>query len=520
MGKMDSRMKGKDIVIWGIGPLQSDLEEICSFQNILYYVDDDFQEENTISVSKDRVYSSKKLEDEKREDILVIICTDSQDDAVAKLKIMGYKEENYILGQELLADPSLYHEICKRKISIWGTGRMYSFNEDEIHQYVPEIAYFIVTEKQEDVFRGKEILSLQEIKDRGLNTYVIVASAYYKEIRKSLLDLDMRPGKDFIHLETFLSMCPLAKGIDGEFRFDDRKRDRENLLVVLAGYKEFVWDSVFQRLKAFVPENVDVCVVTSGLVNADLRQMCEACGWSYMSTTKNHVSLAVNLVISNHPKAKYVYKMDEDIFLTEGVFHVLKETYRRVQKESRYEVGFVTPLIPVNGYGYVRLLEIFGTAELWEERFGELKYTIALQHHRTIQRDPEAARFMWGEKNEAMSSLDEMQERLCKKEFQYSICPIRYSIGFILFHRDNWVRMGSFPVVARNLGIDEEALCKFCMMESRAMVVAENAVVGHLAYNPQNKEMKQYYDSHKEKFQLPIKDRGEQGRKSCDKVGQ
>ncbi len=520
MAEMDSRIKGKDIVIWGIGVLQSDLEGILSLRNILYYVDDDFQEENTIIVSGDSVYSSEKLKDERRENLLVIICTDYQDDAIAKLKTMGYKEENYILGQELLADASFYHEICAREISIWGTGRMYSLNEDEIHQYLPEITRFIVTEKRENTFQGKEVLSFREVKERGLSTYVVVASAYYKEIYRSLTDSGMCSGRDFIHLETFLVMCSLSKGIDGEFQFDDRKRDLENLLVVLAGYKEFVWGSVFQRLKAFVPENIDVCVVTSGLVNTDLRQMCETFGWSYMSTIKNHVSLALNLVISNHPRAKYIYKMDEDIFLTEGVFEVLKETYQRVQAESRYEVGFVTPLIPVNGYGYVRLLEIFGAVKLWEERFGELKYTIALQHHRTIQRDPEAARFMWGEENQAMESLDKIQKELRKKEFQYSICPIRYSIGFILFHRDNWINMGSFPVAARNLGIDEEALCKFCMMESRAMVVAENAVVGHLAYNPQNKEMEQYYYSHKEKFQLTIKDREEQETGSCDEAGQ
>jgi len=222
MAEMDSRIKGKDIVIWGIGALQSDLEGILSLRNILYYVDDDLHEENTISVSGDSVYSSEKLKDERQENLLVIICTDYQDDAIAKLKTMGYKEENYILGQELLADASFYHEICAREISIWGTGRMYSLNEDEIHQHLPEITRFIVTEKQENTFQGKEVLSFREVKERGLSTYVVVASAYYKEIYRSLTDSGRCSGRDFIHLETFLAMCSLSKGIDGEFQFDDR----------------------------------------------------------------------------------------------------------------------------------------------------------------------------------------------------------------------------------------------------------------------------------------------------------
>ena len=111
---------------------------------------------------------------------------------------------------------------------------------------------------------------------------------------------------------------------------------------------------------------------------------------------------------------------------------------------------------------------------------------------------------MWGEGNPAMENLDRVQERLQARAFQYSVCPVRYSIGFILFHRENWIRLRGFPVTVRNLGMDETALCEFCMMQSRAMVVAENAVVGHLAYNPQNEAMKEYYYAHKEKFQLSV----------------
>lgn len=347
------------------------------------------------------------------------------------------------------------------------------------------------------------MVSLEELKDGELKSYIIVTSIYYKEIYKNLINIGMCPGKDFIHIDTLLTLCSMSGGIDEGCQFMDCKRDEENLLVVLAGYKEFVWESVFGRLKAFVPKKTDVCVVTSGLVNDDLKNMCKKNHWSYLSISRNNVSMAVNSAIWEHPKAKFIYKMDEDIFLTEGTFEILKHTYLKIKKNDRYEIGFVTPLIPINGYGYVRLLEIFGAVDLWKEKFGELKYA-NLTHHKKIYKCSEAARFMWGEGNPAMGSLDRMHTILSHGEFQYSVCSMRYSIGFILFHRNNWIRMGGFPTVVGNMGMDEEELCRFCMLRSYAMVVSENAVVGHLAYGDQNKAMEQYYYENKKKFLLSL----------------
>ena len=44
--------KGKNIVIWGIGALQSDLEGACAFEHVLYYIDDYMSEKKEISISK------------------------------------------------------------------------------------------------------------------------------------------------------------------------------------------------------------------------------------------------------------------------------------------------------------------------------------------------------------------------------------------------------------------------------------------------------------------------------------
>lgn len=499
----DSRIEGKKIVIWGVGILQTDLEGVYGFSDFLYYVDHRIQEKNCISVSGDQVYAPEKLREETPGDICVVLCTEEPEEAIAQLKSMGYGEDDYILGEELLAYHSFYDRIREREISVWGTGTTYLSYETDVKRFFPNIARFLVTEKDADHFQGKEILSLEEFRERRLDTYVIVTSIYYKEIFENLTAMGLRPGRDFIHVKTLLPMCSLSIGVDGACRFTDRKKDREDLLVVLAGYKEFVWESVFQRLQAFVPQETDVCIVTSGLENDWLKGLCEKYQWSYLGTSRNNVSLAVNTAIWKHPRAKYIYKMDEDIFLTGGVFESLKHTYLEVEKNGRYEVGFVTPLIPMNGYGHVRLLEIFDAVNLWEERFGELKYT-NLTHHKNICENPDTARFMWGEGNPQMDNLDRMQKSLSERAFQYSICSIRYSIGFILFHRNLWVRMGGFPTFIGNMGVDEEAICQFCLLQSYAMVVAENTVVGHLSFGPQNKEMEKYYDENKEKFMLPV----------------
>ncbi|MBS5958076.1 MAG: hypothetical protein KIC73_14325 [Clostridiales bacterium] len=506
MGINYENIKEKRIVIWGIGILQTDLEGLYSFSNVLYYVDDCISDRSLISVPREHVYGSERLKQENKDDIIVVLCLDDQDDAISKLKTMGFDEENYILGEELLINQALYQDIHSKEVSIWGTGNTYFYNEVEIQKYLPKVANFVVSEKKDDNFQGRDIFTLESLLSQLKNPYIVVASIYYNEIYATLISKGLKPGKDFIHLYTLVSLGNLSTRIQAEYKFDDRSKKSKDLLVILSGYKDFVWESVFPRLREYAPNDMDVCVVTSGLKNERLKEMCSRYNWSYMSTVQNHVSLVVNLAIQLHPEAKYIYKIDEDIFVTEGVFETLKSTYLKAGSESKYEIGFVTPLIPVNGYGYVRLLEIFKSVHLWEERFGELKYTDCYHHHRAIHDNPEAARFMWGDRNITMSNIDDMQKQLQQREFQYSICPIRYSIGFILFHRDNWIRMGMFPVLSHsNMGSDEEHFCKFCLMQARAMVVSENSIVGHLSYGPQHKVMEKYYKNNKNKFLLPQK---------------
>ena len=96
-----------------------------------------------------------------------------------------------------------------------------------------------------------------------------------------------------------------------------------------------------------------------------------------------------------------------------------------------------------------------------------------------------------------------MNDTMQKDEFKYEACPIRFSIGAILFKRSFWERFGMFEVKkGACMGLDEEQICNFCMNDSKAIIVSNNSVVGHLSFGPQNQAMKQYFIDNKEKFNI------------------
>ncbi|QDR81948.1 hypothetical protein [Sporomusa termitida] len=499
------KIKDKRIAIFGTGNLQSDIMGLFTFNNLLYFVDDFYNEQSQESFipADKQVYDSAHLLNEDRNDLFILICDKDEDYAARRLETMGFKEDiHYGFGEDLLINYPLFESIKSNRIHIWGAGNTYSYHKAEIFEYLDTIQSFIISQSDNSPasIEGKPVIPFSEAQIAP-GDFIIVCSIYYNEIAHLLENSGLKIGRDFINIRTFSLLGKLSTFSTDNHSFVDRAKGSEELLVILSGYKNLVWESVFPRLKQYVPTQLDVVVVTSGLVNQELQLTCERYGWSYVSTERNNVSLAVNVAISLHPKAKYIYKIDEDIFVTQGCFEMMRTTYDRVQAESKYEVGFVTPLIPVNGYGYVRLLEIFDAVKQWEDRFGELVYTDCYHHHGTIHDSPAAALFMWGENNPKFVDIDEMARKLREADFQYSICPIRYSIGFILFTKRNWVRMGMFPIKKHlNLGADEERICEFCLMHARVMVVAENAIVGHLSYGPQHKVMAEYYCSHTKRF--------------------
>lgn len=289
--------------------------------------------------------------------------------------------------------------------------------------------------------------------------------------------------------------------VKGTYKFVDRKKDSDKLCIIIAGYKQILWDDVFERLTKFAPKDMDVCIVSSGLYNEELNKIAEKNNWSYLSLKQNKVTLVQNIAINLHPKAKMIYKIDEDIFITKNFFSQLMETYNRVEKESNYRIGFVAPLLPINGYSNVTFLKKTGTLENFEKKFGKAYHDGGAEEK--IIKNPEIAKFMWGETEEKLRNIDKLSEEFSKEEFAYSICPIRFSIGAILFSRDIWEAIGRFVVEkGTNMGRDEAQICEYCMIESRAIVVSENTIAGHFSYGPQTKAMEEFYKNNRKIFKL------------------
>lgn len=292
----------------------------------------------------------------------------------------------------------------------------------------------------------------------------------------------------------------INKKTKGKHIFENRKKDMNKMCIILAGYKPFLYDVIFKRIKKFIPNDIDVCIVSSGIYDKQLSKIAESNNWSYLSVKKNCVTLSQNMAISLFEKAKYIYKLDEDIFVTKNYFETLMKTYKDCIKNGCYKVGFVAPLIPVNGYGNYKILERFDCLSYYENNYE--KPLFATGRDRMVENNPEVAKFFWGEKNK-LPHLDEMNKIVNKDNFSYNACPIRFSIGAILFKRETWEDFGMFEVQNNScMGLDEGQFCNYCMDNSKAIIVSNNVVVGHLSFGNQNKPMKKYFLSNKKKFEI------------------
>lgn len=281
-------------------------------------------------------------------------------------------------------------------------------------------------------------------------------------------------------------------------KYIDRSKGSEYLCIVLAGYKEFAYPNVFGRIKKYQREDMDICVISSGLYSEELDRICEKNSWSYLSTEQNNVCLVQNVAIAKHPNAKYIFKLDEDVFITENYFDNMMRAYRHA-KSGKYNPGVMAPLLLVNGYSSARIIEKLNLVQIYEKKFGKFKY--ATGPLTQIESNPEFAKFMWGE-SDYVSNIDELNTKFSKQDLDEKPCPYRFSIGAILFEKSLWEEMQYFSVEKNSIGMgaDEEQLDTYCFLHSKPLMVSENIVVGHLSFSKQNQAMKEYYQKYKNRF--------------------
>ena len=293
----------------------------------------------------------------------------------------------------------------------------------------------------------------------------------------------------------------MKKRLKGNYKFVDRKKDNDKLCIILAGYKQFLWDDVFGRIKKYVPNDVDVCIVSSGLYSEELNKIASDNDWSYLSVKQNKVTLVQNIAINLFKSAELIFKLDEDMFVVENFFDELLKTYKEIEDNSFYRVGFVAPLIPINDYAYSKVIEKLDLVKSFEKKFGKLKCNWAPDSE--VITNPSIATYLWGKSEKKLRDLDALAKTFGSDEFKYSICPIRFSIGAILFSRDLWIDMGYFEVgMGTNMGRDETQICNYVFEDSRVIAVSENTIVGHFSYGKQTEEMKKYYEKNRDIFKV------------------
>ena len=216
--------------------------------------------------------------------------------------------------------------------------------------------------------------------------------------------------------------------------FFNNAQGSNTVCLILAGYKPFTWEIIFKRIKIFCPNNIDVCIVSSGIYSKELKQCAELNGWSYVSMKRNCVTLALNSAIKLFPKAEKIFKIDEDIFITDGFFDILSKIHEVAKKD--YFPVFTAPLIPINGYGYRRILEKLNLIDEYSNRFEYPR--VSAGRHMQLESNPEVAKFFWGEKNK-VPQIDRLN-RIIKNNYKNDIGGGVFCLSYSLFYRCNLLR--------------------------------------------------------------------------------
>ena len=105
------------------------------------------------------------------------------------------------------------------------------------------------------------------------------------------------------------------RGIDGNFFVINRGRNCENLLYILAGYKPELWKNIFERIRKEDLDDFDVCIISSGIYSQKLEKIAQHNKWSYIYSKQNRISNIQNKAITCFPKARTIWKLDEDMFI-------------------------------------------------------------------------------------------------------------------------------------------------------------------------------------------------------------
>lgn len=170
---------------------------------------------------------------------------------------------------------------------------------------------------------------------------------------------------------TFLYKQEDRRNHHTKYKVEGTIRGKKEMIFVLSGYKPYLWDDIFSRIKKNQPVTAEVCIVSSGKYVEELSQMCKENDWVYVSTELNNICVATNIVMRLFDKAEYIHKLDEDIYIPDGYFNDMKNAYEIIEKKEPCEIGYICPVLPLGFYGMHNFLVKFNVLEEYENKFGK-----------------------------------------------------------------------------------------------------------------------------------------------------
>ena len=286
-----------------------------------------------------------------------------------------------------------------------------------------------------------------------------------------------------------------------KYVFDNRQSGSENLLLVLLGFQPYYWDVVLERVKKNVEqfdEQIDVCLCVPFGENKDasrkVRELAQMYNFSYLFIYEDLLAQALNTAIKLHPNAQWIYKIDEDIILSDNYFSKMKTSYLNYTKESYYPIGFISPLINVNAGGFRIFLESIGKWDDFVKKFPNRYYWGIHDSDDIIHRNKLVAEYLWSLSIPFDQTASMIEERNKQK---YSVCPIRMSIGSILFTRNKWKEWGYFEVKGIGvMGAEEAQICAYTINYMQSIVIAEDVFAGHLGFFRQKNVCRKFFEEH------------------------
>lgn len=236
---------------------------------------------------------------------------------------------------------------------------------------------------------------------------------------------------------------------------------------------------------------IDVCVSNPGGEGTkQLEKLCDKYKWSYLYLKDDRLSQAQNQAIKLHPNAKYIYKIDEDIVLPDYYFTGMREAFEDSQKLYGRTLGFLGPLINVNGYGYNVFIDNIGTRDEFEQKYGKQCFSEHFMKD-PIHHSPELGVWIWNHTIPFDDTAKTIRELNSGKR---GLCTFRFSVGAVMFSRSFWEQIGYFDVnFIGAMGLEEDQMNAYCMNNFRSIIIAEDVLVGHLGFGSQKEAVKEFF---------------------------